>query len=110
MNGVPVNSCLIPVFTLSDAEIVTVEGIHSLKSFVDIRKKIQTNRIYGCGFCSSGIQVALAALLLTNLKPTEAEIRQALSGNLCACGNYNSVVAAVLEGSRRKRRYGVKQR
>jgi len=106
MNGVAVNSCLVPVFALSDAEIVTIEGILSLKSFADIRKGLPEGDVYRCGFCSSGMQVALAALLLTDPEPREQEIRRSLSGNLCACGNYRGVVRSVIERSSRKRRYG----
>jgi carbon-monoxide dehydrogenase small subunit len=106
MNGVAVNSCLIPAFTLSDAEIVTIEGIHSLKSFADVRKAMPGLEVYRCGFCSSGMQVALAALLLTDPEPVEEEIRKALSGNLCACGNYSGMVRSVIERTTRKRRYG----
>jgi carbon-monoxide dehydrogenase small subunit len=106
MNGVAVNSCLIPAFTLSDAEIVTIEGIHSLKSFADIRKQLPASDVFRCGFCSSGMQVALAALLLTDPEPGKEEILQALSGNLCACGNYRGIVNSVIERSSRKRRYG----
>lgn len=106
MNGIAVHSCLIPAFTLSDSEIVTVEGIHNLKSFADIRRYLPDRSAYRCGFCSSGMEVALTALLLSNPQPAEAEIRRALSANLCACGSYRGVVAAVVERSSRKRRYG----
>ena len=106
MNGVAVNSCLIPAFTLSDAEIVTIEGIHTLKSFADIRKALPDNDAYRCGFCSSGMQVALAALLLTDPEPGEGQIRESLSGNLCACGNYGGMVRSVVERTSRKRKYG----
>ena len=106
MNGVAVNSCLIPAFTLSDAEIVTIEGIHTLKSFTDIRKRLPDSDEYRCGFCSSGMEVALAALLLTDPEPGEGQIRESLSGNLCACGNYGGMLRAVAERTGRKRKYG----
>ena len=106
MNGVAVNSCLIPAFTLSDAEIVTIEGIHTLKSFADIRKKLPSGAVYRCGFCSSGIQVALAALLLADPGPGEEQIREVLSGNLCACGSHGGMVRSVVERAGRSRRYG----
>lgn len=106
MNGLSVNSCLVPAFALADSEILSIEGILSLKSFTDIRKSFADIQAYRCGFCSSGMQVALAALLLTKREPNADEIRRALSGNLCACGSYNGVVEAVLQSSSRKRRYG----
>jgi aerobic-type carbon monoxide dehydrogenase small subunit (CoxS/CutS family) len=52
------------------------------------------------------MQVALAALLLTDPEPGEEEIRRSLSGNLCACGNYRGIVGSVIERTSRKRRYG----
>jgi carbon-monoxide dehydrogenase small subunit len=106
MNGVAVNSCLIPAFTLNDAEIVTIEGIHSLKSFTDIRKSLPGGNVYRCGFCSSGVEVALAALLLTDPGAGEEQIRNTLSGNLCPCGSYGAVVRSVVERTSRKRSYG----
>ena len=108
MNGLSVTSCLVPAFMLADSEILTIEGILSLKSFADIRKSFADIQAFRCGFCSSGMQIALAALLLTDPEPNAEEIRQAISGNLCACGNYNHVVEAVLQSSR-KRRYGRKR-
>jgi aerobic-type carbon monoxide dehydrogenase small subunit (CoxS/CutS family) len=106
MNGMAVNSCLIPAFTLSDAEIVTIEGINSLKSFADIRNSMPELDLYRCGFCSSGVHVALAALLSADPEPGEQQIRESLTGNLCACGNYSAIVRSVVERSSRKRRYG----
>ena len=106
MNRVAVNSCLVPAFTLSDAEIVTVEGIHRLKSFADIRKALPASSVYRCGFCSSGMEVALAALLLTDTEPGEDRILKTLSGNLCACGSYGGIVRSVSERTTRRRRYG----
>jgi carbon-monoxide dehydrogenase small subunit len=106
MNGMAVNSCLVPAFALSDAEIVTIEGIHSLKSFADIRKALPTADVYRCGFCSSGMEVALAALLLTDPEAGEEHIREMLSGNLCACGSYGAVVRSVVERVSRRRSYG----
>jgi carbon-monoxide dehydrogenase small subunit len=106
MNGVAVNSCLIPAFALSDAEIVTVEGIHSLKSFADVRKRLPGLDVFRCGFCSSGVQVCLTALLLADPEPGAEQIREALAGTLCACGNYGGVIRSVLDRSSRKKRYG----
>ena len=106
MNGVAVNSCLLPAFTLSDAEIVTIEGIHSLKSFADIRKGLPDGKAYRCGFCSSGMEVALSALLLADPEPGEDQIRETLSGNLCACGSYGAMLRSVVERTSRRRRYG----
>jgi carbon-monoxide dehydrogenase small subunit len=106
VNGAAVNSCLVPAFTLSDAEIVTIEGIRNLKSFTDVRKGLPDSKVYRCGFCSSGMEVALAALLLTDPEPGEEQIRKTLSGNLCACGSYGGMLRSVVQRTARRRRYG----
>jgi carbon-monoxide dehydrogenase small subunit len=106
MNGLAVNSCLVPAFALSDAEIVTIEGIQSLKSFTDVRKGLPGSEVFRCGFCSAGVQVALASLLMTDREPAAEQIRAVLSGTLCSCGNYGGMVRSVIERSVRKRRYG----
>jgi carbon-monoxide dehydrogenase small subunit len=106
MNGAAVNSCLVPAFILGDAEIVTIEGIHTLKSFTDIRRALPDTAEYRCGFCSSGARVALAALLLTDPEPGDKQIREALSGNLCACGSYRGMIRSVIERTTRKRKFG----
>lgn len=109
MDGQAVNSCLVPAFKLADTEIITIEGIRKLKLFAEARSALPGSEPFRCGFCSSGMQVALTALWLNNREPSEQEVLSALAGNLCACGSYGAVVAAVLEKSSRKRRYGRKR-
>ena len=107
MNGTAVNSCLVPAFVLADSEILTIEGIQSLKSFADIRRKLPGGGSFRCGFCSSGMMVALTALLLSSPAPSAEEIHGALSGNLCACGSYGGVVSELAR--RKKKRNGKKR-
>lgn len=95
MNGELVNSCLIPAFKLTDASIVTVEGLSELKGAADIQGRFAKIRPFRCGFCSSGIQMAVAVLMLQNPNPTENEIRDALSGNICFCSGSPAVIKAV---------------
>jgi carbon-monoxide dehydrogenase small subunit len=104
-DGVVVNACLVPVFTIADAEIVTAEGIDALKSFADVRRILPDPGLLRCGFCGSGFAVALAALQRTNPEAGEQEIREALSGTLCSCGSYPGLVEEVVAKMRRKR-YG----
>ena len=108
-DGHAVNACLVPAFTLADAEVVTIEGIRSLKSFAELRKRLPTDEPGGCGFCSAGFIVALAGLFLGNPEAGEAEIRDALSGVLCACGNYGEILDAAIHRLSRRRRYGRKR-
>ncbi|MBN1834896.1 MAG: 2Fe-2S iron-sulfur cluster binding domain-containing protein [Spirochaetales bacterium] len=108
-DGMAVNSCLVPAFTLADSEIVTIEGIRSLKSFAELRKSLPAEDLKGCGFCSSGFIVALAGLFLANPRAGEAEIREALNGILCGCGRYPEVLGTTLQRLSRRRRYGRKR-
>jgi carbon-monoxide dehydrogenase small subunit len=105
MNGQAVNSCLVPAFMLADAEIVTIEGIQQLKSFAEVRR-VLPGQVFRCGFCASGMTVALAALWLSNPQAGETEIRQALAGNLCSCGSYSGILEAAVQITGRKRRHG----
>jgi len=86
MDGRAVNSCLVPAFMLADCEIVTSEGLVELKEYAGLRKVMAAYQVSGCGFCDSGLSIALAALLLSDPEPDDEEVRQALSGNLCSCG------------------------
>lgn len=82
LNGEAVNSCLVPAFTVVDAEIYTIEGIRKSKAFAELRRLLPEPEAFRCKFCSSGMQVALAALLLASPVPAETELRTALAGNL----------------------------
>jgi aerobic-type carbon monoxide dehydrogenase small subunit (CoxS/CutS family) len=86
MDGRAVNSCLVPAFALADSEVVTSEGLAELKGFAELRKALAAYDRPGCGFCDSGVRIALAALLLSDPHPEPEDVRRALSGNLCACG------------------------
>jgi carbon-monoxide dehydrogenase small subunit len=86
MDGRAVNSCLVPAFMLADSEIVTSEGLAQLKAYADLRRALAAFDASGCGFCDSGLNIALAALLLSDPEPREEDVRRALSGNLCSCG------------------------
>lgn len=95
VNGKLTNSCLVPAVQAMHAEIVTIEGLeHSRlqQAFIDTGGA-------QCGFCTPGMIMASHALLGTNPKPTEFEIREALSGNLCRCTGYNKIIDAVLRAA-----------
>jgi carbon-monoxide dehydrogenase small subunit len=107
-NGEAVNACLVPAFALADAEIVTLEGIRTLKSFAELRRVLPGEELTACGFCASGFIVALTGQLLSNPEAGETEIREALGGVLCSCGSYAPVIEETLRGLSRRRRYGKK--
>lgn len=99
MNGDAVNSCMVLAAECNGAEVVTVEGLaqegelDSLQSFVIEEGGVQ------CGFCTPGILISARALLNRNPTPSEFEIRDAISGNLCRCTGYNRIVSAIAKAA-----------
>lgn len=92
MNGKAVDSCLVPAMKASDANIETIEGLnaHPLqKTFID------TGAIQ-CGFCTPGMIMSAKALLDNNTAPTRADIKEAISGNICRCTGYVKIEEAIL--------------
>lgn len=95
MNGVLVNSCMIPLGAAEDSEIVTPEGIRETEKGKLIIEAFGDSGAVQCGFCTPGMLMATEALLTINNKPDEGEIREALSGNLCRCTGYDLIVKGV---------------
>jgi len=101
MDGVLVNSCLIPVLQAKDSTIITIEGVQA-----DGRAPVvqQAFLEYGgaqCGICTPGMILAACHLLQKKPQPTVEEIREGLSGNLCRCTGYLQIIEAVKEAARR---------
>lgn len=96
VDGRPVLSCDTPVWSVSGAEVTTVEGLGTDGEPHPVARAIADGQAAQCGYCMSGIVVAAAALLRDNPDPTDAEVRAALDDNLCRCGAHNRVVRAVL--------------
>jgi len=96
MDGQAVNACLVLAAQAEGTQIITVEGLaqdgklHPLQAYFAEKWALQ------CGFCTPGMLMSCYALLLNNPNPDPDEIRDAISGNLCRCGTYQSVVEAVL--------------
>ena len=105
-DGKPVNSCLILACQANGHEITTIEGISSDGNLSALQKAFVDEGAVQCGFCTPGLVISATALLMDNPVPNEEEIRTAISGNLCRCTGYQSVVAAiqkVAEINRKKR-------
>lgn len=99
MNGDAVNSCLVLTAQCEGADVVTVEGLSGSGraggQLSQLQQSFLDHGAVQCGFCTPGMLMAAAALLLKNPRPTRAEIRQALAGNLCRCTGYEQIVEAV---------------
>jgi len=90
-----VNSCLILAWQADGREIVTNRGLGTMDAPHVIQEAFADSGGVQCGFCTSGMVIATKALLDRNPDPTETEIREALSGNLCRCTGYGQIVGAV---------------
>jgi len=98
VDGAPIRSCVTPAAALAGKKITTIEGLSA-----DVTHPVQRAWIEGdvvqCGYCQSGQVLAAASLLAQKPKPTDAEIDAAMSGNICRCGTYQRIRAAVHRAS-----------
>lgn len=99
MNDEPVNSCMVLAAECDGARIVTVEGLAKEGKLSKLQETIIKTGGVQCGFCTPGMLISATALLNRNPNPTEAEIREALVGNLCRCTGYFRIVEAVKEAA-----------
>ena len=103
VDGVATRSCQLPVSEAAGKTITTLEGLGSIESPHALQTAFIEAQVPQCGYCTSGMIMTAAGLLARNPRPTEAELRKELDGNLCRCGSHVRVVAAVLrtaEGGR----------
>jgi isoquinoline 1-oxidoreductase subunit alpha len=94
LNGQPVRSCIVPLAAAIGSEITTIEGL-SPNGDHPLQKAWITHKVPQCGYCQSGQLMSAAALLKQNPHPSDAQIQQAMSGNLCRCGTYPRIAAAI---------------
>ena len=99
IDGRPRSSCDLPARAAEGASVTTVEGLGRGGAPPAVQRAVLAEQAAQCGYCTSGMLVAAAALLAANPAPTEQEVRQALDGNLCRCGTHNRIVAAVLKAA-----------
>jgi carbon-monoxide dehydrogenase small subunit len=100
VDGEPVRSCLLFAVQADGAEITTVEGLATNGTLNPVQQGFWDNHGMQCGFCTPGFLIAAHALLQENPNPTDTEIREALSGNLCRCTGYQSIVESVQAAAR----------
>lgn len=95
VNGRSVSSCLTLAVSVDGKEITTVEGLASGENLHPIQETFIEHGAIQCGFCSAGMEMSALNLLNQNPDPTDEEIRQAISGNLCRCTGYYKIVDAI---------------
>ena len=97
VDGRPVDSCIYPAPAAADRAVLTIEGLSGPDgSLTSIQQAFVDRFAVQCGFCTPGFVLTLTALIEENPKPTEGEVRDALSGNLCRCTGYSTIIDAVL--------------
>ncbi len=100
VNGEAVKACTALALDVAGAEITTIEGMANPDGSLNtIQKAFQEHHGLQCGFCTPGMVMSAAALLKENPKPTEAEVREYLEGNICRCTGYHNIVKAILAAS-----------
>ena len=106
-DGTPIRSCLIYAVQAEGHEVTTVEGLADGDGALSaLQDSFWENHALQCGYCTPGMLIAGQALLAENPNPSEAEIRDAISGNLCRCTGYQQIVEAIAEAARRRREGG----
>jgi len=100
LDGRPVRSCVVPCGSLGGAAVTTLEGLGTIGRLHPLQQAFVDEQAAQCGYCISGMIMSAKALLDRNPKPSEAEIREALAGNLCRCGTHGRIVRAVQRAAR----------
>lgn len=106
IDGVLVNSCLVPAAQVEGATIRTVEGLAAPGTLTALQEAFVKYGGAQCGICTPGMLLAATSLLERNPQPDEAAVRQALAGNLCRCTGYMKIFEAVLHAAQAERAQG----
>jgi aerobic carbon-monoxide dehydrogenase small subunit len=98
-NRAPVKSCMVFAIQAEGDELVTVEGLVQDKRLHPLQEAFWKNDAVECGYCTPGMLMSAYGLLNKGNKPTEEQIKRAISGNLCRCTGYGNIVAAIKEAA-----------
>lgn len=96
----PVRSCITPVSAVAKGEVTTLEGLGGADKLHALQKAFIDEQAAQCGYCSAGMIMSAKALLDANPKPSDADIIDAMQGNLCRCGTHNRIVRAIKRAAR----------
>ncbi len=100
VDGNPIKSCVAPVSTVAGRSVITLSGMKEGDKPSRLQQAFIDEQAAQCGYCTSGMIIQAQALLDRNPRPTDAEVRTALDGNLCRCGAHNRIVRAVLRAAK----------
>jgi len=95
LDGSPIRSCITPVDSIGSSEVTTIEAIGATPAGAKIQKAWLDVEVVQCGYCQSGQIMSASALLASNPHPTDSDIDDAMSGNICRCGTYGRIREAI---------------
>ena len=101
VDGKPLSSCLVLAEQVAGKEVLTIEGLGSVEKLHPIQRAFLEEGAFQCAYCTPGFVLTTVALLAENPSPSDEEIRDYLSGNLCRCGSYQNILQAVRAASGR---------
>ena len=99
VDGVAVRSCITPVDSLGTSDVTTIEGIGATVAGAKVQKAWIDREVPQCGYCQSGQIMSASALLASNPHPTDGDIDEAMSGNICRCGTYIRIREAIKQAA-----------
>jgi isoquinoline 1-oxidoreductase alpha subunit len=99
VGGEPTRSCITPVDSIGSSEITTIEAIGVTAAGAKVQKAWLDREVPQCGYCQSGQIMSASALLASNPRPTDAQIDDAMSGNICRCGTYVRIREAIKQAA-----------
>lgn len=106
IDGTPVRSCITPVDSVGNSAVTTIESIGSTPAGANIQKAWLDHQVPQCGYCQSGQIMSAAALLAGNANPSDSQIDDAMSGNICRCGTYVRIREAIKSAAASSRQGG----
>ena len=99
VNGKAVRSCMLPVGAVQDRAVTTIEGVGATPAGAKVQKAWLDLEVVQCGYCQSGQIMSAAALLATTSNPDDSDIDAAMAGNICRCGTYVRIRAAIKQAA-----------
>ena len=102
LDGKPVRSCLTPLSSAIGKQVATIEGLERDGALHPVQQAFLQEEALQCGYCTSGMILSAVALLNRKPNPTDDEITHAMNGNICRCGTYPRIVAAIRQAAQRK--------
>jgi len=101
LDGASARSCLTLVGQVNGSEVTTIEGLSDGDGLHPLQEAMRDSHGFQCGFCTPGFMMTAVEFLNSNPKPTEAEVREAISGNICRCTGYHSIIQGILLAAER---------